>query len=344
MLVVRNEREHVECCLTSMLGQTLAPELYEIIVVDGLSGDGSRNVVEQVIAANPNRAIRLLDNPGLILSCGWNIGIRAARGQYVIRPDAHGEVPPDFLEKSLEVMQAHPEAAAVGGVLDTVGQGWWGEVIAALLSSRVGVGGSSFRVGGRPGPCETVVFGLYKRQDLLEIGGFDEGLALNQDNVCHARLRAAGKVLFFDPGIRSTYICRGSLTKLWRQMFRRAQWLVLMFKHQRSSNFSPRYFVPLAFVLTILALLVGGGWARGLSALLAGLLGLYALVGLAVAAGRRLRPAQVLAFPLAMFVLHFSYGLGEIVGCLRLPFYRPDAARAHPLKEAHQPFPAESRE
>ncbi|MCK4341672.1 MAG: glycosyltransferase family 2 protein [Phycisphaerae bacterium] len=332
MVVVRNEQAHIERCLSTMLDQTLAPDRYEIIVVDGLSRDDSRAIVERIIAANPDRSIRLLDNPGLILSSGWNIGIKAARGKYVIRPDAHGEVPRDFLERSLAAMEAHPEAAAVGGALETIGQGFWGETIAALLSSRVGVGGSTFRVGGEPGPRETVVFGLYRRQDLIEIGGFDEGLRVNQDNVCHARLRAAGKILYFDPSIRSTYYARGTLKTLWQQMFRRSRWLVLMFKHQRSQNFSPRYYVPLGFVLTILALLIAGLWAPLLWIVLAGLLGVYALIGMAVAAGRKLRPLQVPAFPPAMFVLHFSYGLGELIGFLILPFYRPDESRTHPLK------------
>lgn len=332
LLVVRNEARHVAECLRSMLDQTLDPTLYEVLVLDGMSTDGTRAEIERVIAANPERPIRLLDNPGLILSSGWNIGIRAARGEYVIRPDAHGAVPRDFLEKSLAAMRDHPEAAAVGGILETRGRGFWGETIAALLSSRIGVGGSSFRVGAAPGPKDTVVFGLYRRDALLEVGGFDEAIALNQDNVCHARLRAAGKILYFDPRIRSTYYCRGSLGALWRQMFRRSQWLILMFKHQRERNFSLRYYVPLLFVLGIVGLSLAGWFTPWAWAMLGGLLALYAAAGLAATARSPLRPPQRLAFPVAMFVLHFSYGLGAVVGLARLPFHNPLPQRMFPLK------------
>ena len=332
LLVVRNEARHLEQCIRGMLNQTLDPALYELIVVDSMSTDGSRDIVRQIVKQHPERSIRLVDNPGLILSCGWNIGIRAARGEYVIRPDAHGGVPADFLERNLAVMQAHPEAAAVGGILETVGVGFWGETIAALLSSRVGVGGSSFRVGAPAGPKEAVVFALYRRAELIAVGGLDEGVRLNQDNVLHARLRAANKILYFDPGIRSTYYARGTLGKLWTQMWRRAQWLVLMFKHQRSSNFTLRYYVPMGFVLILAALLVIGMFQPLAWGVLGILLGLYALAGWATATKCDLRPGQVLAFPLAAFVLHVSYGLGEVAGFLRLPFHRPDPSRMSPLK------------
>lgn len=332
LVVVRNERRYIERCLKSMLNQTLAPEKYEIIVIDGMSTDGSRDIVKQISDQYADRSIQLIDNPRRILSSGWNIGIKAARGQYVIRPDAHGDVPENFLEKSLAVMEAHPEATAVGGVVDTKGDGFWGKTIAAVISSRVGVGGSSFRVGGESGPAETVVFGLYKRDDLIDIGGFDEGIVLNQDNVCHARLTAAGKILYFDPSIHSTYRCRSSLIGLWKQMFRRSQWLVLMFKHQREQAFSLRYFVPLLFVCAIVGLLGLGFWQPLAWTGLAALMGVYVLIGMFAGMQKKLRPTQVLAFPLVMFVLHCSYGIGEIVGFLRFPFYKPAMDLRSPLK------------
>ena len=116
-----------------MLHQTRAPTQYEILVIDGMSTDGSRELIKQRIDQHADRSVRLLDNPGRILSSGWNIGIKAARGRYVIRPDAHGEVPENFLQRSLAVMEAHPEATAVGGIVDTQGAGFGGETIAAVM-------------------------------------------------------------------------------------------------------------------------------------------------------------------------------------------------------------------
>ena len=121
LVVVRNERDYIEQCLQSMLHQTLAPTRYEILVIDGMSTDGSRELIKQMIDQHADRSVRLLDNPGRILSSGWNIGIKAARGRYVIRPDAHGEVPENFLQMSLAVIEATPGGTAGGGS----GRGAW---------------------------------------------------------------------------------------------------------------------------------------------------------------------------------------------------------------------------
>ncbi|TSA11038.1 MAG: glycosyltransferase family 2 protein [Deltaproteobacteria bacterium] len=333
LVVVRNEEDYIEQCLKAMIGQTLPQHLYEIIVVDSMSTDRSRQIIEAIIRDNPAMEIQLLDNPRLTLSCGWNIGILSARGIYVIRPDAHALVPSDFLESNLDVLREHPEVSAVGGRLLTLGEGFWGRIIAVLLSTRIGVGSSNFRVGGPAGPSDTVVFGLYKRQDFIDIGGFDEGLDVNQDNVCHARLRASGKILHFDPKINSTYYSRTTLGKLWRQMFRRGQWLVLMLKHQKGNNFSWRYFAPLGFVLLIIGLATAGIERQIFWWLLISLITIYAVCGLFTSANRGLNLWQVFAFPIAMFALHLSYGMGEFFGFLRLPFYRPNEEKIRPLKE-----------
>ena len=326
LLIVRNEGLRVGNCLGSMLDQTLDKHLYEIIVVDGMSQDSTREVVEKAISDNPDRGIRLLDNPRKILSTGWNIGIREARGEFVIRPDAHGEVPQDFLERNLYVMQRHPEAWAVGGILTTVGKGFWGEAIAAGLACRMGVGGSSFRIGGKPGPAEAVVFALYRRDRLLEIGGFDEGLPLNQDNACHGKIRQMGGVLYFDPSIRSTYFCRDSLSQLWRQMFRRSIWLMLILKHQSRKSLAIRYFIPLAFVLFLFAAsIVGAFWSPALW-IGASALGLYILTGWLFALKMKLSFLQKISLPAVFLTTHTAYGLGSIVGLVRLIGYRPRAS------------------
>jgi cellulose synthase/poly-beta-1,6-N-acetylglucosamine synthase-like glycosyltransferase len=335
MVVVRDERRYIEKCLRAMLGQSLDPAEYEVLVIDSMSTDGTREVVERVMGEHPDRSIRLLDNPGLILSCGWNIGIREARGRYVARLDAHSDVPADFLERNLEVAEAQPKVGAVGGGVETIGEGFWGGVIARLLSSRIGVGGSTFRVGGQAGFVDAMAFGMYNRAALIEVGGLDEGLVVNQDNILHARLRAADRGLYFDPSIRSVYRCRDSLGALWRQMFRRAQWLILMLKHQKEQAFLIRYYVPMGFVLTILLLSTAGVRYPPAWWLLGGLLGVYVVVGLGAAASMRMPPTRIPAFPVAMFVLHFAYGLGEVVGALRYPFHRTNRNRSHPLRDSY---------
>lgn len=325
LLVVRNEQKRAVECLGSMLDQTLDSSMYEIIVVDGMSIDGTRKAVEEVIAKHPDRAIRLLDNPGKILSSGWNVGIRAARGRYVIRPDAHAVVPRDFLEKNLSAMRAHPDAWAVGGVLKTVGKGFWGEAIASALSTHMGVGGSRFRVGGMPGPVYTVVFGLYSREKLLEVGGFDESIPLNQDNVCHARIHERGGLLYFDPSISSVYYSRGTLRSLWRQMYRRSKWLMLMLKHQATNSLRPRYLAPVTFVLFVMVLAVLGFFWKPFAAAELAVWIAYFTAGWASTATDKLSFLQKLCMPVVFLSMHAAYGVGTLAGLFSLPFYKPKA-------------------
>ena len=304
LLVVRNEVRHIERCLRAVLDQTLPADQYEVLIIDGMSTDGTRDTIARLIRENPDRSIRLLDNPGRILATGWNIGLNNGRGTYVVRPEGHGLIPPEFLEVSLRVMEGHPEAAAVGGRWETVGEGLWGSVIAAALSSRFGVGGSRFRVGGGAGPCDTVPTGFYRRQSLLDVGGFDEDLGRNQDITCHAKLKAGGAVLYFDPSIESTYFCRSSLGALARQMFHTAFWLLPVFRRGARHAFSIRYVVPGAFVITLVSLgLAGVRWRMAWIALVA-IIGVYLLAGLVAAMRTTLPFGRRFMVPVAFFVAH----------------------------------------
>jgi len=324
LVVVRNEAAYVEHCVESLLNQTFPAERYEVIIVDGQSTDGTREKIEALARRHRDRTIRIFENPKRILSSGWNIGIREARGQYVIRPDAHAVVPHDFLERNMAVMNAHPEAWAVGGILRTMGRGFWGEIIAAAMSCRMGVGGSTFRVGGKPGPADTVVFALYRRERLLQVGGFDETIPLNQDNVCHARLREMGGILYFDPSIESTYFSRDSLQGLWRQMFRRGVWVMKMLKHQRKRTLQPRYLAPLAFVSLVAGLLTCGVFSSVAALGGCAVLFLYWLAGWFSARSMALSGSQKLLVPLVFLTTHTAYGTGSLMGLLSLPFYHPD--------------------
>jgi GT2 family glycosyltransferase len=323
LLVVRNEEAHARACAGSLLDQEgIRPDEYELIVVDGMSTDGTRQAMERLATEHAGR-VRVLDNPRLLLASGWNIAIAAARAPLVVRLDAHARPAGDFLAKSLLALREHPDFVAAGGVMRTVGEGFWGKVISAALSSRFGVGGSTFRVGGRPGEADTAVFALYRRQALLDVGGFDETLKRNQDLVCHARLKSAGGRFYFDPAIRSTYYCRTSLGTLAKQMYRNGHWLPLTFKHHVGKTLSVRHLLPLFFTSGILGSLIAGiAWPWALLPLAAVLVAHQACA--VVAARSTDLPARGKAlFPLTVFVMHFCYGMGWLTGLARLPFYHP---------------------
>lgn len=322
LVVARNEAQYLAACIGSILDQTLDPDRYEVLYIDSMSTDGSRAVVDHLQAESSGRRIKVFSNPRRLLATGWNIGIQNSQGKFVVRPDAHACVAPDFLERNLEVAERHPEAWAVGGAMEAVGEGFWGKIIASCLSSRIGVGNSSFRVGAAPGPSDTVVFGLYRKERLLEVGGIDENVELNQDNVLHAKMHGRGAVLWYDPSIRSVYFCRPSLLKLFRQMFRRGIWLMLITRCGVKGVLQPRHVTPL-FVLLLAMSLVALGWFWGPAwGVLAALATVYCVTGWLVGRRWSLSWRQRLCVPLVLAVLHGAYGLGEFVGVMWLPFRR----------------------
>lgn len=321
IVVARNEEEYLHDCLSSIVNQTIDKDKYEIILVDGMSSDRTQQIMNFFIEECPNLSIRCFVNPKLILSSGWNIGIKEGRGKYAVRIDAHAKVPCDFLEKNLMIMTSHPDVFGVGGIIKTVGKGFWGEVIAEALSCRMGVGGSRFRVGGKPGPTDTIVYALYNREKLLELGGFDERIPLNQDNVLHGRIRERGGILYFDPNIKSTYYCRSSIKELWKQMLKRSYWLMLIIRHQPRYSFCFRHLVPFLFVVTVFAFIIlSVFWKSGLFLLL-GFFLLYFLVGWGYSFGMRISFLQKLMIPLVFLSLHISYGLGTLFGIIAFVFY-----------------------
>ena len=126
------------------------------------------------------------------LASGWNLGIRSAQGEYVVRIDAHATVASDFLEKSVETILDVRDVVCVGGPLNTASRTKQGELVRAVLTSPFGVGGARFRYQKTPGYVDTVAYGLYRKDIFEQVGYLDESLERTQDNDLHRRIRAAG--------------------------------------------------------------------------------------------------------------------------------------------------------
>jgi glycosyltransferase involved in cell wall biosynthesis len=154
-----------------------------------MSTDRTREIVRAIAARDPR--VRLLDNPGQIVPTAMNVGIRAARGNIVVRIDGHCRIPRDYIAA---VLRAFRESGAecVGGAMVAEGENFWGKVIAGVTSSAFGVGGVRFHGHGQSRFMDTVYLGAYPKQVLLDVGLYDEDFVRNQDDELNCRLRAQG--------------------------------------------------------------------------------------------------------------------------------------------------------
>ncbi len=313
IMPIWNEAGFIERSLGAVLAQDYPTDRLEVLVVDGLSDDGTREVVARLLAGRPHA--RLLDNPRRIVPTALNLALAEARGEVVVLVGGHTLIAPDYVRRCVEAL-AETGADCAGGVLSTVAEAGVTQSIALAQSSRFGVGDASFRVGReRGGYVDTVAFGAYRRQIFERIGLFDEELVRNQDDEFNYRLRAAGGRIWLDPRIRSTYYARSTLRSLWRQYFQYGFWKVRVFQKVPGSA-QWRHWAPPLFALAVVGGLGAALALPPLRPLYAGGLTLYLLTNLAVSACIAARAGwrHLLRLPPAFVALHLAYGLGFWAG------------------------------
>lgn len=315
LLVTRNEQAYIEQALLSLINQTYPKDSYEIIVIDGESSDDTLKIINGLIKQHKTEGfdIRIINNPKHILAAGWNLGIKHARGDYVVRIDAHGEASANFIEKNVETMLSVKDAVCVGGKLITKSLDGDNDVISKVLSSPFGVGNSSFRVSDSPGYADTAVYGLYKKEIFEKVGFFDEKFVRNQDIELHSRIRAAGGKFYFNPEICCIYYSRNTVKKMAKQAFGNGKWNMVLLKYQNSA-LSLRHLVPFAFVLYLIASIIIGLFSKFFWFLEIGVLLVHLMLGLLAACKKTRKLSEIVKMPFLFLVLHVSYGTGYLSG------------------------------
>ncbi len=322
IMPIRNEARFIARSLGAVLAQDYPPQCMEILVVDGMSDDATRKIVQALIdrmrLGGDTRclSISLLDNPARIVPTALNIGLRHARGAVIIRVDGHCEIALDYVRRCVEVLR-ETGVDCVGGPIVTVGETRVAQAIALGQSSFFGVGGVAFRTGRqRPGYVDTVAFGAYRHEVFERIGSFDEELVRNQDDEFNFRLIQARGKIWLDPSIRSLYYSQTNLRRLWRQYFQYGFYKVRVIQ-KRGAVPSWRHLVPGAFVLSLLgslflALLTHSPF------LMLGVGGSYAVAsGLASLWIGRRNWWTLPLLPLIFLILHLAYGIGFLLGMWR---------------------------
>lgn len=303
-----------------MVEQDIDQEKIEIIFVDGRSTDKTREIIEGLQKKYPQ--IKLLDNPERTVPYAMNYGIKAALGDIIIRIDAHAQFDSNYvsvLSKALIEL----EATNVGAVCktDVINKTPKSLAIREVLSNKFGVGNSLFRIGiDKITAVDTVPFGCYRKEVFEEYGLYNPKLTRNQDIELNKRILRNGGKIYLIPDTSCTYFAREEFSALAKNNFQNGKWNLLMMKYTKNlDSLSFRHFIPFIFVMSIiLPLLLALIWTPFLFLSALSLISYSALIGLIslkVAMNNKLHfPSLFMAF----LTLHFSYGIGSLVGLIQL--------------------------
>jgi Glycosyltransferases, probably involved in cell wall biogenesis len=308
-----NEEVTIDALLQSIVAQTYPLADMEVIIADGLSSDRTREKIQTFAQQHQVPTISIIDNPKRIIPAALNLAIRAARGELIVRMDAHTLPAADYIERSVAAFDAG-KGEDVGGVIDIHPgrENWIGRSIAVATRHPLGVGDAKYRWAKEASYADTVAFGTYARKTFDEIGFYDESLIVNEDYELNARLRAKGGRIWVDPAIRATYYSRPDLSSLARQYFIYGFYKFRMLK-QHPETLRWRQALPPLFVLGILMLLLlAAFWnvARVAWVIVAVLYLGILLLGALPETIKQKRITLLAGIPLAIMTMHFSWGSG----------------------------------
>lgn len=317
VMPVLNEERYLADSVAGVLAQD---HPMEVILAVGPSTDRTGEIARALAAADDR--ITVVDNPSGTTPDALNRAIAASRYDVIVRVDAHGQLAPGYVDRAVELLE-QTGAANVGGHMAARGTTPFEKAVAVAYTSPIGLGGGSFHLAtSEEGPADTVFLGVFRRDALQAVGGYDATLLRAQDWDLNYRLRKAGETVWFSPDLQVTYRPRSTVRALASQFFRTGQWRREVMR-RNPDTISARYLAPPIAVVTIGLGTVAGlaSFAGGPRWLRAGLLAPAGYLGGVVAASAALRrpmdPGVRRRLPLVLTVMHMAWGAGAVLGLPR---------------------------
>jgi len=319
LIPCRNEVHYIERCINNVYSFDRPPGGFEVIVIDGMSTDGTRELLCRLTNQFPDLVV--MDNSRKIVPSAMNLGIQNAKGEYIVRADARCIHPKSYL-CDLVKLSEKTGADNVGGVLvPEFGNGYTQNAIALAYKSRIAMGGALRDRGDFIGETDTVYGGCFKRKRLLEVGMYDEAMVRNQDDELSFRLREMGGKIVQDGRIKIQYYPRNSFWHLFKQFMQYGYWKISVIK-KHPHQASLRHFLPAVLVLSFVLLgLLTPFTLYGLYGFLIFSGSYFSAIGLysfksAYKLSWRLLPGVIFA----IFLIHISFGMGFIIHSIGRPF------------------------
>lgn len=328
---VYNEEKYISQCIESLLQQDYPQDDLEILFVDGMSNDKTREIIALYTRQYP--FIKMLDNPKKIVPYAMNAGIKASKGDIIIRLDGHVEYPTNYFSALVKNL-TELDADNVGALCETLPCGSSSKelAIAEALSSSFGMGNSYFRIGcNEVRRVDTVPFGCFKREVFDKVGLYDNELIRNQDDELNGRIIKNGGKIYLIPSIVTKYYARDKISKV-RKMFYQYGLYKPLVNKKLGSPATVRQFFPLAFVL---GLFIGAGLSCVsiiVALLYATVLVLYLFLACSFTVKSIVKTGRwglVLYQPFIYFTIHVSYGWGYLIGIFKIILHKPFNAESN---------------
>lgn len=309
IMPVLNEEAHLADAVGAILSQDYAGEL-ELILALGPSTDNTKAIATELAS---DKRVVLLENPRGLTTVGLNAAIAKARFDYIIRVDAHSEPMPGYLANGIRILQ-ETGADLLGGVMAARGRSAFQRAVAWAYTSRFGIGGAAYHVGGKAGEAESAYLGIFRKSALNRVGGYDEKIIRGEDWDLAQRIKQTGGLVWFSPELEVVYWPRGRFSKLSKQFYSTGVWRGDLTRRD-PARASKRYFLPPILVLALLVSLAVLVFGHPLGIVLPAAY-LTAIAALSVTASRlsiKSRVALVIVLP----TMHLSWGWGFLVGFLK---------------------------
>ena len=318
IIPIFNEERYISKCLESIVSQDFPIENLEILLVDGKSTDNTKKIIESYMQNYP--VIRILCNPDRITPKSMNIGIKAAKGKFIIVTSAHAKLMHNYVSKCIETFNSIDADNVGGNIITQPGKSALiAEAISFATSNIFGVGNSKFRISNKAGYVDTVAFGAFKKKVFNKIGLFNERLIRNQDIEFNSRIIKNDGKIYLNPEIKSYYYNRSNVHELCKQNFQNGRWNIYTMLLSPGS-LSVRHFVPFLFLFSLLfASFVSCFLMVGKIVLISVLISYFSLsIIFSFKIGIKNNLKLIPILPLVFFLLHISYGLGSFWGFLTI--------------------------
>jgi succinoglycan biosynthesis protein ExoA len=326
VMPVRDEEKHLADSVARVLRQDY-PGGFELVLAVGPSKDRTERIARDLAAEDPR--VIVVPNPSGKIASAMNAAINAARYQVITRIDGHALLPEGYLRTAVRTL-LETGAADVGGVMAAEGTTPFQQAVAWAMTSPAGVGAAANHTGGEAGPADTVYLGVYRREAIERVGGYDENMIVAEDWELNYRIRAGGGLIWFTPELQVIYRPRANLRALAKQHFRYGRWRrVVARRYPETVNL--RYLAPpVVAALNVVGMVLGIIGVAGIAGEAAPVVRYLALgfviplaylggvAAVAAVLARRVPAAVRVRVPLVLAAMHMCWGAGFLSSPRRL--------------------------